>query len=185
MARNPWLVCHGAMSFAGLHACASTVYRPASPRSPGISSDSRRGEARRGEMRRSSLHRARSVVASGARKRKERVEKIGWPRRLKASVAWPLRVKYRAYPIVRATLAGKYILLPRNNINYRGDAARRLARKNMIYRNDRPRAGAIYARRRAPMKFSPFLPSPPTSSSFDSIVTNRSNFPFVFPLTAA
>lgn len=146
-----------------------------------IRSEARRGEARRNEA----FFSPSSVVASGARKRKERVEKIGWPRRLKASIAWPLRVKYRAYPIVRATLAGKYILLPRNNINYRGDAARRLARKNMIYRNDRPRAGAIYARRRAPMKFSPFLPSPPTSSSFDSIVTNRSNFPFAFPLTAA
>lgn len=37
----------------------------------------------------------------------------------------------------------KYILLPRNNINYREDAARRLARKNMIYRNNSLRRGYL------------------------------------------
>lgn len=171
-----------------MRAPCTSLPRPDRPEFHPIRGEAGRGEARRVEARRFSS----STERRRARKRKERVKKIGWPRRLKASIASPSpREISRISRLYAATLAGKYILLPRNNINYRGDAARRLARKNMIYRNDRPRAGAIYARRRAPMKFSPFPPpsSPPIEGAvflrfIEQRVTNRSNFPFAcFPLT--
>lgn len=170
-----------------MRAPCTSLPRPDRPEFHPIRGEAGRGEARRVEAKRFSS----STERRRARKRKERVKKIGWPRRLKASIASPSpREISRISRLYAATLAGKYILLPRNNINYRGDAARRLARKNMIYRNDRPRAGAIYARRRAPMKFSPFPPpsSPPIEGVFlrfiEQRVTNRSNFPFAcFSLT--
>lgn len=168
-----------------MRAPCTSLPRPDRPEFHPIRGEAGRGEARRVEARRFSS----STERRRARKRKERVKKIGWPRRLKASIASPSpREISRISRLYAATLAGKYILLPRNNINYRGDAARRLARKNMIYRNDRPRAGAIYARRRAPMKFSPSLLPPIEGAVFlrfiEQRVTNRSNFPFAcFPLT--
>lgn len=157
-----------------MRALCTSLPRPDRPEFHPIRGEAGRGGAGRGEARRVEARRfSSSTERRRARKRKERVKKIGWPRRLKASIASPSpREISRISRLYAATLAGKYILLPRNNINYRGDAARRLARKNMIYRNDKPRAGAIYARRRAPMKFSPF--PPPSSlpsrepSSFDS-----------------
>lgn len=149
-----------------MRAPCTSLPRPDRPEFHPIRGEAGRGEARRVEARRFSS----STERRRARKRKERVKKIGWPRRLKASIASPSpREISRISRLYAATLAGKYILLPRNNINYRGDAARRLARKNMIYRNDRPRAGAIYARRRAPMKFSPFLPPSHRGSRLPSI----------------
>lgn len=95
------------------------------------------------------------------------------------------RVKYRRRRLNARRSPRKYILLPRDNINYREDAARRLARKNMIYRNNSLRRGYLWERQRGRadeifpslFRFGPFRgPVLP--------VTNRSDFSLLLKINA-